>query len=191
MLFGKHGEGEQVAAPIDVRLGLCFEDENDLIIDAEGRRFRIAWEDMTALVEKRKPVKKEIPFDGPAIEKFIRLERLLGHGLDFGRIGKLLGESPDEVRTFYGWAHSRPTVHDSPVKFERARQTTPDVLALTVAQVGPDGGRIEEARLCARDVLRLMGADGDTKVAAKSLGVSAEDLGAWLESNANLMAALK
>ena len=188
-LFGKRGDG--AAAPADVRLKINFDDADDLIIEAEGRRFRLAWEVMLALVEKRKPEKKEIPFDAAAIEKYIKLERLLLHGLDFSRIARLMGEPEDALRSFYGWAAGHPFSKDAPVKIERARQAALDVLPLVKPFDGPDGMHTE-VRLVGRDVvLALQRNGGSVRETAKAIGLDPADLEKWLESNADIMAALK
>jgi hypothetical protein len=184
-------DGDEAAVQADTRVQINFDDPDDLIFEADGRRYRLAWGDMTALVEKRKPEKKEIPFDAPAIEKYIRLERLLRHGLDLYRSAKLMGESSDSLRAFYGWCSSHPFARDSSVKVERDRQAGLDILKLVTPTKGPDGLHVE-VRLIARDVATaLQRNSGSAKEAARSMGVDAADLEKWLESNAEIMAALR
>ena len=192
-LFEKRGEGEVPAA--DVRLRLIESDEADLIIEGDGRRYRLAWGDVARLVDGRGKAqeKKEtaFAFNAETISKYIQIQRLLGHGLDFVRAAKLLNEGEPELRKFYGEFGQRPEAKEQVVKTERARQIAADVLPLVGPSVGPFGP-VLELRLVGRDVAAaLQRNSGSIKEAARSMNVAPADLERWLESNADIMAALR
>ena len=192
-LFEKRGEGEVPAA--DVRLRLIESDEADLIIEGDGRRYRLAWGDVARLVDGRGKAqeKKEtaFAFNAETISKYIQIQRLLGHGLDFVRAAKLLNEGEPELRKFYGEFGQRPEAKEQVVKTERARQIAADVLPLVGPSVGPFGP-VLELRLVARDVAAALAKHGGLKDAArKALNVSPDDLQKWVEENSAILEALK
>jgi hypothetical protein len=127
------------------------------------------------------------------IAVFAKIVRLLGHGLDHGRIAKLLAMDPDKCRKFYGWALNAYRAHQG-AQEELKKQAAEDYLPAaapldrtTGLAVGPKTVK----HILAQDVLRAFAADlGETDLAAR-WGVSAHDLRAWMDRNQDILNALK
>ena len=204
-MFGIFGRGDGEAAKAAPALGGAYDlvlgfETGYLTLTAGGMRFRLEREDVGRLADREwlarafenaGPSMARREFDKPAAEESARIGRLLGHGLTFDRIAKLLNEDEKTLREFYGWSCSHPQSNTEFALSERRRQAALDILKLTAERIGLDGQRIEEARLCGRDVLRLLGPAGDVKAAAKALGVNVADLEKWLADNAAMLQALR
>lgn len=219
-LFEKHVDGEAVnettpAAPVTIDLVLSFE-PGYAVLSGAGARFRIARPDVETLIGKESAARKFTeadspahggPFDKAAIEKAAAIARWLGpHGLDMSQVGRILGESADALRKWYGWALSQGGWNDGPARDERERLAEGDRVRSTKDFPGgvcEINGRLcslqtgvpipgQFARLNGSEVGRaLAAARGDVKDAAKALKVDADDLAGWVERNSEMLAVIR
>ena len=186
----KQKKGEQVAA---VDLKISFEAEH-LVLTGDGLKLRISKEDLGLLLD-RDVVRRGFEdasgtltrriFDAEAIEKFVKIGRLL-QWLDFARIGKLIGESEDELRGFYTWALNEKASRGEPVQSARQRVNASDIIPLATPRLLRGDVVQKEIQIDAFLVKRLLAQDGIN--AATELGIAAGDLDKWLEDNSAMMA---
>jgi len=183
-MFGK-GKKEMTEAA-DVRLNVIYGDEADLIIEGDGRRFRLSWADLAGVIDRKEPQKKEALLSPAVLEKYVKVQRLLNHGLDLDRIAKLLGVEAADLRAFYGWANGHPNARGTLLQVEMDRQRELDMLPLIKPFRGDGNELIYRAHIVGRDLAAML-RQGD---AAKALGVDPGVLDQWLKDNSAMMALL-
>lgn len=190
----KQKKGEQDPAEV-FDLSLSFE-SGFMILSAGTFRFRLRREDVALMANPSalerafdgagKRVNQRI-FDGPAIEKYCKIARFLGHGLMLGNIASILGESEEEIREFYNWALSQNPAGASTATAEYKRQADLDILPSLPERKNRLGfEKVETVRLNGRQVKQLLAQDGID--AAVALGVERADLDQWLKDNSAMMA---
>lgn len=210
-LFGKRGAAAP-AEPSTVDLELKFE-PGFAVLEGGGVRLRIRRSDLE-LLTKRESLALRFDtaatpgvgvFDQAAIAKASRIAHLLGHGLAFPQVAKLLGEDDQPLRQFYSWAAVQPAWRDAPATAERKRladgDLIPAVQELRNGLVQLPNGKLADARTLspleqkfkrvhAADLARRLRTDG-LAAAALALGVEKAGLAEWIDGHADIMGALR
>jgi hypothetical protein len=117
--------------------------------------------------------------DQEAIEKMAKVWRYLKHGLDFGKISKIMGEDADALRRFYGWAITTKEGAGGLGEMARQKEIQQDILPLR-NPIRSDAGPIREVQVFASQIGR-----------ANQAGVEPAALKLWEDLNRDIIDALK
>ena len=202
---GKEKMKKRETAPAlagDYDLNVSFE-SGFLVLSAGTLRFRLRREDVGLLAnagalerafsDADSGTSRRV-FDDGAIKKFVRIGRLLAHGLNLSQVGALLSESETDCRAFYSWCVGLKEARGEVVAAERLRLDALDTLPLINPRQGQRPDEIQtEITVNGLDIKQLLQRDisKDGKGAAEILGISEGNLNAWLSENQAMLELLK